>query len=333
MIPEVRDYYFSIIEELCTKYDIDGAELDFERATRYFHDNQIKEGTPLMTAFVKRIREMLDRIGKEREKSLKLSVRVPYNVTACEKVGLDVSGWDSLKLVDMINISPNYTHSIELGIEDFKAKTKRAKLYGEMNFLTSYIGNYYRYTTFEIYRASAMNLFSRGVDGLSIFNYDYVPPSKRLAMVPGLRRITDMEYLKTMPKDYAIYPNNTFSNRTFPATDEKNFRIFVADNTDKVKFERSVMRIETTESCADLQIGVWLNNKQLEICQVGDTELFPPVERNKSYPTLEVLKFYTVPLDLIIPGYNRVEIKNLDKQKASCKFYSMELALYRNSGS
>ena len=40
-----------------------------------------------------------------------------------------------------------------------------------------------RYTTFEGYRDSALNLFHRGVDGLSLFNYDYVPAEKRLATV------------------------------------------------------------------------------------------------------------------------------------------------------
>jgi hypothetical protein len=39
-----------------------------------------------------------------------------------------------------------------------------------------------RYTTVEGDRDSALNLFHRGVDGLSLFNYDDVPAEKRLAM-------------------------------------------------------------------------------------------------------------------------------------------------------
>ena len=76
---------------------------------------------------------------------------------------------------------------MELGIEEFKAKTRRARIYGEMNFVTfqkGMAGRFARrYTTFEVYRASALNLFHRGVDGLSLFNYDYVPAEKRLATV------------------------------------------------------------------------------------------------------------------------------------------------------
>lgn len=127
MIPEVRDYYFSIIEELCVNYDVDGVELDFQRFPRFFHNNKIKEGTQVMTAFVKRIRNMLNRTGNERGKSLKLCVRVPETIAKCKAAGLNVPAWDAARLVDMINISSFYRHTMELGIEGFKARIKLAK--------------------------------------------------------------------------------------------------------------------------------------------------------------------------------------------------------------
>lgn len=355
MIPEVRDHYFSIIEELCTNYDTDGVELDFQRVPRFFHDNQIKEGMPVMTGFVKRIREMLNRIGKNRGKSMKLCVRIPDTVIACEKVGLDVIAWDAHGLIDMINLSPFFLHGMEIGIEEFKAKTKHAKIFGEMHMLYAFMntitkgsvnelnaGRYMRYTTFEMYRATAMNFLERGTDGLSIFNLDYVDgdcyndrvsrletPLKRSEMPVMLKGITDIGFLKTTSKDYIIYPNGILTTSIFPAKDEKSLKIYIADDTSKVKFERSMLRVETKENCVDLRIGVWLNGKQLATCENIDTEFFPPVHRNNGFPTSEVLKFYAVPLDLLIHGDNLVEIKNLDKAKASCTIFSMELALYR----
>ena len=189
-----------------------------------------------------------------------------------------------------------------------------------------------RYTTFEIYRASALNFFKRGVDGLSIFNHDHRSTSQRIAMTEGLKRITDVEYLKTMSKNYVIYPNSMITSSTFPATDEKMFNIFIADDTSKVKFKRSVLRIETKEICSDLQIGVWLNGKRLEHCETQDTELFPPPERNVALPSRETLKFYSVPLELIIPGVNQINVKNFDQERASSTFISLEFALYKGSG-
>ncbi|MEE9910701.1 MAG: family 10 glycosylhydrolase [Deltaproteobacteria bacterium] len=329
LLAPVRDYYFSIIEELCTNYDVDGVELDFQRFPKFFPSDRMDEGTKVMTAFVVRIRTMMDKIGKERGKTLKLCVKVPETLAKCKEAGLDVPEWDRRGLIDMINICSFYRHTMELGIEEFKANTKRAKIYGEMNYVTDQSKankKTRRYTTIEIYRATALNFFYRGVDGLSFFNYDYVPEALRESMTEGLKRITDVEFLKTVPKDYVVYPN--FG--TFPATNEKAFDVIIPDDTSKVKFERAVMRVETRDNSEDVQIGVWLNGKKISDSAFNATELFPPLEQNDSYPTRQELKFYAVPLSYLIPGKNRIEIKNLDKQDKKKKtiLYSMELALY-----
>ena len=329
MLPEVRDYYFAIIEELCTNYDVDGAELDFQRFPRFFHNDKIKEGTRVMTAFIKRIRAMLDRIGRRRGKTLKLCVRVPETIAKCEKAGLDVIGWDRQGLVDIINISSFYIHTIELGIEEFKARTKHAKLYGEMNYVTrqnSTVSRFARrYTTVETYRASALNLFHRGVDGLSLFNYYYVPRNLRVAMAEGLKNITDVAYLKTMPKLYVV--GSGFG--TFPATNEKRFCVVIADDTAAVKFDRAILRVETKEDCGNLRIDVSLNGRRLEPCKHEEPELFAPLAHNAGYADRDALKFYTVPLDAIVCGRNRFHIRNADKHKASIRLLSTELSLYR----
>ncbi|NQT16838.1 MAG: hypothetical protein HQ582_29040, partial [Planctomycetes bacterium] len=328
MIPEVRDHYYSILEELCTNYDVDGVELDFQRFPRFFHNDKLEEGTRVMTAFVQRIGKMLDRIGRERGKSPKLCVRVPQTVKKCEEAGLDVIGWDVRGLVDMINVSSFYIHTMELGIEEFQAKTRRAKIYGEMNYVTyqnSKVSTFARrYTTIAAYRASALNLLHRGADGLSLFNYDYVPSNKRLAMAPGLEGITDVAFLETVPKHYVV--SRGFGS--LPATNEATINLVVPDDTAKVTFERSVLRVETEKPCADLEIAVRLNGEPLEPCEHDGTELFPPLADNAGYAEPETLKFYAVPLDLLVPGGNKVEMTNLNEAATSCRFVSLELGLF-----
>jgi len=328
LLPPVRDYYFAILHELCTKYDVDGVELDFQRFPKFFPSDKLDEGTRVMTAFVRRIKQMMDRIGRERGKSLKLCIRVPETLAKCREAGLDVAGWDAAGLVEMINISSFYNHTMELDIEGFRAKTKRARLYGEMNYVTyqtpkNTSGR--RYTTIPIYRASALNFFHRGVDGLSLFNYDYVPEKLRRPMTEGLKRITDIEFLKTQPKDYVVYRG--FG--TFPATNEKTLDVVIPDNTAKARFSRAVLRVETRTSCAEHPISVHLNGKPLAPIPHEETELFPPLAQNEAYPTRDTLKFYAVPLELLVPGSNKIEIKNLDRTRGSCQFVSLEIALYR----
>ena len=328
LLPQVRDYYFSILQELCSNYDVDGVELDFQRFPKFFPSDRIDEGTRVMTEFVKRIKAMMDRIGRERGKSLKLCVRVPETLIKCRTAGLDIPGWDAGGLIEMVNVSSSYIHTMELGIEGFKAEVKRARIYGEMNYVTAQDAkNKFarRYTTVEIYRASALNLFHRGADGLSLFNFDYVPEKQRLAMTEGLKRITDVEFLKTQPKNYVVYRG--FGS--FPATNEKTVDVIIPDNTAQVRFERAVLRVETKNNCAGLQIEVRLNGKPLSPVRHDGAEFFPPIAQNEGYAVRDALKFYAIPLDLLVPGNNRVEFRNLDWKKASCNLFSLEIALYR----
>lgn len=320
LLAPVRDYYFAIIQELCTKYDVDGVELDFQRFPKFFPRAKLEEGSRVMTEFVCRIKEMMNRIGRERGKSLKLCVRVPETLAKCAEAGLDVPGWDRAGWVEMINISSFYRHSMELDIEGFRAATKRAKLYGEMNFVTHQAaGNKLarRYTTIETYRATAVNFFHRGADGLSFFNFDYVPEKQRLAMTQGLKRITDIEFLKRQSHNYVL------SGPT--AVNEMTLNVIIPER----RCERAVLRVETRKSCANLPIGIWLNGQLLEPIEHETTELFPPLARNESYPTRDVLKFFEVPPRLLVSGGNKIQIKNLDRKTGSCQFFSVEIALYR----
>ncbi len=330
MLPEVRDYYFSILRELCTNYDVDGVELDFQRYPKFFRSTDLEAGRGVMTALVRQIKTMMDTLGRERGKSLKLCIRVPETLAKCESAGLEILEWDKQRLVEMINVSSFYVHTMELGIEGFKTATRYAKIYGEMNYLTYQAsgqpkGSGRRYTTFEVYRASALNFFQRGVDGLSFFNYDYVPAAQRVAMAAGLKRITDLDFLRQVSKDYVI--SSGFG--TFPAKNEKTLDLIIPDDTSKVKFERAVLRVETKQDSTQLQIGVWFNGEALQPLTHESTELFSPVEQNTAYPAAQVLKFYTVPLERIVAGKNTVRISNLDRKKGSCDLRSLELALYR----
>lgn len=328
LIPAVRDYYFAILEELCTKYDVDGVELDFQRFPKFFPSDKLEEGTQVMTAFVARVKQMMDRIGRQRGKSLKLCVRVPETLAKCRAAGLDVPGWDAAGLVEMVNVSSFYMHTMELGIEEFQARTHRARVYGEMNFVTTQgSGAKFdrRYTTVEIYRASALNLLSRGADGLSLFNYDYAPQRERAGLTEGLCRITDVEFLKAASKDYVVYPG--FGS--LPATNRKALSLIIPDDTAKVRFQRAVLRVETKQGCADLEIAVHLNGKPLETCTHEGTELFRPLADNPAYPTADRLKFYAVPLDRLVAGSNQVELENRSRKKGSCTFFSLEIAMYR----
>ncbi|MBM3776422.1 MAG: hypothetical protein FJW37_14855 [Acidobacteria bacterium] len=95
---EVREKAFRILRDVAEHYDVDGLELDFFRHPAYFRpqftgDPVTQRHCDLMTAFVARVREMADSVGRRKNKPLLLSVRVPDSVGYARAIGLDLPAW------------------------------------------------------------------------------------------------------------------------------------------------------------------------------------------------------------------------------------------------
>jgi len=335
LVPEVRDFYFSVLEELCTKYDVDGVELDFQRAPRFFHDAEVDRGRAVMTAYVKRIREMMDRIGEMRGRHLRLCVRVMHTVKENDKIGLDVLAWDAAGWLDGITVSSGYAHTADVGIEGFVDKRNKARVYGELNYLslqvdgTGHDAKDRRYLTPEAYRAATLSYLERGADGVSFFN-TYCIPQPMLGKLTAnlLRNYKDLDLLQRSDKDYISYATgNTMFGRVFPARDERAFDMFVADEMPGY-CKRAVLRFETKAPCQDCPVEAWVNGVKLSEYATHEAELFPPVMINKASPKEGNLKFFAVSVETLRFGINRVEVRNADRIAHPCLFVSAELALY-----
>lgn len=323
MHPEVRDFYYSIIEEFCTKYDVDGVELDFQRSLLYFYPDEVERGKEVMTGFVGKVRAFLDRIGEERGKYLKLCVRIPQTIKGCEEAGLDVVTWDKLGFIDIVNISRGDEHSLEMGVEEFKSNLENAKVNVEMSWLTYQLLPMQRFTTVENYYAAAYNLLARGADGLSAFNIGWLREDKT-PVIDALNGITDVEVLKTKEKHYVI----SNGQGTFPAKTDKEFSLVVPDDTSSGIFNSSLFRVEMEKDCTAETIEVYINDVKLEETTRTDAELFAKVKENDTgYAELNQVKFYKVPLDVLKPGDNKFYIKVMSQDEAG-QILSAELALY-----
>jgi len=89
---EIRDLTFRFFEEVCENYDIDGVSVDFFRHLLYFPSHGFdgvatQDDLDAMTDLVARIREMTERVGKERGRPILISTRVPDSVDFCKAVG------------------------------------------------------------------------------------------------------------------------------------------------------------------------------------------------------------------------------------------------------
>ena len=95
--PWVRDTQFSWMEELAS-YPAEGIEFDFAFTPYYFKPSEVERHTPLMTAYVRRLSEMIRSKGQKRI----VGARVFPTEAMNRSLGLDVKTWVEEKLVDYL---------------------------------------------------------------------------------------------------------------------------------------------------------------------------------------------------------------------------------------
>ncbi len=118
----VREHRLAIFTELAENYDIDGLELDFMRSCRYFAPDEAETNSHILTEFVGQIREMLDRVSRERGRDrFILGVRKPPSLAECPGLGLDPAAWISEGWIDYVAPSDFMWLDYGTSVEDFAA--------------------------------------------------------------------------------------------------------------------------------------------------------------------------------------------------------------------
>jgi len=100
--PEVRAHYMKLIREICSRYDVDGIELDFLRFWLYFRPGREHSGTRLMQDFIKQVRTATSTAEQRLGHPVQLAVRVPGVPWIARRHGLDAVAWARAGLVDLI---------------------------------------------------------------------------------------------------------------------------------------------------------------------------------------------------------------------------------------
>ena len=97
-LPEVRDKVFEIVQDVCTRYDVDGIEMDFFRHPVFFlpqmtGDEVTQKQCDLMTGLLRRVRTMTEEVGMKRGRPILVAARVPDSVGYARAIGLDLVLW------------------------------------------------------------------------------------------------------------------------------------------------------------------------------------------------------------------------------------------------
>ncbi len=205
-VPEVRAHLLRIFEDVFTRYDIDGVEMDWFRHPRFFREtNEDRSVTPehlaMMNDFVRGVRALADRAAAQRGRPLLVSCRVPLSAERCRFIGLDVNTWLDEDLVDILEMggdlgpmamAPQLRSMVELA--------HKYHVPAMANICGSGLQPAHAYHTKEAWYGAAMNAWQAGVDGIYTFNLFPTEP------VEQYNRIGSPDTLKGLDKIYAIDP-------------------------------------------------------------------------------------------------------------------------------
>ena len=164
---ESQDERFGIIEEAMTDYPADGFELQLNHMPYFFHPNEIDEGRSIMTDWIGRVHEVVKRSGKDKE----LAIRLPDRIEDCMNAGLDPETWVKQGIVDVL-IPEMFNENARVKIAaDYSEYTRlvegtECRVLGTVN--SSIFTDRLSEAPISMVRATAMNAWDQGVDGLYV---------------------------------------------------------------------------------------------------------------------------------------------------------------------
>jgi hypothetical protein len=217
---EVHDWFFAMVEEILLRFDVDGFEFNFIRHMHCFAPAEARESHPVMTRFIRRVREKLDEQASSKGRPLWLGVRVPQTLDECAALGYDVATWVRDGLVDYVAPCDFFYPDFNAKYEQFAALTRDTpcRLFPTVHPVLSWLDASRRMTP-ENYRAVVRNIYAAGADGISIFNPQYQwdrrgrrearhagPPAAYPMALAWLRQMRDQGRFDHLPRHYLFHP-------------------------------------------------------------------------------------------------------------------------------
>jgi len=171
----VREKVFRILQDVATRYDVDGLELDFFRHPVYFRPQLTGEPVTqaqcdLMTDLIRRVRQMADAQAEKRGRPMLIAVRVPDSLGFARAIGLDLQRWLEEGLIDIV-VGSGYFH-----LEPWENLVALGKRY-EVPVYACLSGS--RVVSSDkpesrgdiaLWRGEAMRAWEAGVNGIYTFN-------------------------------------------------------------------------------------------------------------------------------------------------------------------
>ena len=175
-IPEVREHRLQHIAEVARLADWDGIELDWQRHAFHLPWSEADRLRYTLTDLQRAVRQLTDRIGRERGRPFYLAVRVATTLESCRRIGYDLEAWANEGLCDVVIAGGGAGTDPGTDVEGFRTllKDKPIRFYPGFDSATwgAHRGLMPSADWYHAWvRGYAQSFWSRGVDGMYVFNW------------------------------------------------------------------------------------------------------------------------------------------------------------------
>jgi hypothetical protein len=328
--PEVVDWMFGFIREICEDYDIDGLELDFMRHCNFFRGDEtdFAQRSAVMTGFIKRARALLDRTAKSGRHRW-LGARIPCYAVALEPLGLDLAAMTRAGL-EIINLSPYYLTAQQVDVAAIRRLAPDAAIHLELTHSVAGVGRVpgaydatlFLRTTDEQFYTAAHLAYARGADGVSVFNFAYFrefgAPGRGPFHEPPFHifnRMRDRSWIARQPQHYFLSASTAWAvllgrplvlPKTFKPGSSAQFTLDLAPPAGGWSKDGR-LRVRARE---DLGAGGWSARLNNTLLTGTDDRSAPYTTRYDAAhrPAAEKMRAWLVPVELLRDGGNTIEI-------------------------
>ncbi|MEZ5277794.1 MAG: hypothetical protein R3F07_15540 [Opitutaceae bacterium] len=191
-IPEVRRHRLELMEELLRRYDFTGLELDFVRGPPFFLSDRpeleqdlyarfprfprdlSEKGIPIMNGFVREVREMANRIGREKGIPIAVCARVPSTLSGCRRVGLDPAAWHRDGCLDFLTVARFLQIWFDYPLADFRNALPGLPVHACIEHIVNAKNeqnhNFSRDASPEALRGAVASAYAQGASGITLYN-------------------------------------------------------------------------------------------------------------------------------------------------------------------
>jgi len=203
-VPEVREHRLAHVEEVCSLYDWDGVELDWQRHAFHLPQDHAYRLRYVLTDLQRAIRRRTDALARERGRPFYVAARVSGSLEMCRRIGYDIPTWIDEGLVDILIPAGNASTDPSLEVAQFVAMCRGKPIAVYPGFdgglPDQSVGPEDAETKNRMRtRAIASRYHRAGADGIYVFNWHADRDSRREL----LSQIGSLDTLRRTDKIYA----------------------------------------------------------------------------------------------------------------------------------